>query len=132
MRGIDFQRPNRCSADLRFPNQERAVPSKVPGPRLKARVEEHDDVSRFVVAAAEVRAFRPIALVATPREIIGPIVPAVLAREDVFNVKRVKGIIAFVNAAIFATAAGPLADQSANRRDHDSARFSNSLAWACR
>ena len=56
-------------------------------PIVKARVKKSRELFGFWVKAGKVRAFVPIAVVAGEREIFRRIFAAVLARNDVFDVK---------------------------------------------
>jgi len=81
-------------------------------------MEERNDGLSVRVHAAQVRAFVAIAAMTRPREVLRAGRPAVLARDDVFEVKLFEGWKPIRQVTILASPAGPLTNGSAQRLAH--------------
>ena len=103
-------------------------------PDLISWMEQRDNADRAIVDTGEVRAFVKAASVARERKIAGSVAAAVLARNDVVDMKRSKRRIALSQPAVLAAIFGALPYQCADRPLHQDAALSLriSLAFACR
>ena len=82
------------SASLGESFNDRSSPDEVLVPIIISRMKQRDNLLRQRVDADEVRAFEEIAAVASQRQILGRVSPAVLSRADVFDVEgRVDGVL---------------------------------------
>ena len=77
-----------------------------------------DHYSSVGIDRAQVGSFEQIALLATPRQILGVICPTVLSGDDVIEMEGGEGQIPLVNSAVFAAEAGLASNSLAGRLIH--------------
>jgi hypothetical protein len=70
-----------------LPKQHRSLPLEVFMPHVDPRMKEPNNLSRVWICSRDIRAFVPIAVKAGEREILKNRLTAVLARNDVIDVK---------------------------------------------
>jgi hypothetical protein len=90
-------------------------------PTVFARIKETDDFIRIRVAASKVGAFVKIALLTSQRQILNLIRPAVLARDDVLDVKEMEAVVFLAQAAILTAIASTPPDVIAKGLAHHEA-----------
>jgi hypothetical protein len=88
VRVIDSEHVNGDAAGRCLAEQHRPLPLEVFVPRVYPRMKESNDLSRVWICSSDVRAFVPIAVKAGEREILKNRLTAVLARNNVIDVKR--------------------------------------------
>lgn len=97
---VDFQdsdgrTPNRC-----LPHQTRAIPLEMLRPLMAARMKKSDDASRTRIASGNIRAFMVVAEKTGQCQVSSSGQAAVLARNNVVNLKR-EIIVGLEHLAIF-------------------------------
>ena len=106
------------SATVAFPcgssNQMRSFVGEVVAPSLAAWMKERNDPPGLWFDAGEIWSFEPVAVRAGEREVISRIAPAVLSRDDVFDVKTQFGK-SLRQPAVFAAVVSPGANQLAHK-----------------
>ena len=103
-------------------------------PDLSSWMVQRDNLVSVIVNTGKVRAFVKAASVASERKIVGIVAAAVLARNDVVDMKRAKWRVTLSQPAVFAAMAGALPYSSADGTLHQDAALSLRicLAFACR
>jgi len=134
MRGVDIENGNRRPPTGSTALKSGAVPPEVPRPMLSPRIEEHNDPAGCRIDPAEVAGFRQVAQMAGPGKVVRFVNPAMLASDNVLEVKRKEGQIHFVQLTVPAASRRAGADEGPSRglhagwpRDDNSRR-----ALACR
>ena len=87
---VHLQERHGCSADIRTADDFGSDKSKMLVPLVAARMKQPRDFSCSWINTWQIRAFEPIASIASPGEIVDVISATVLVRHDVLNVKRKK------------------------------------------
>lgn len=101
---IDFQDDDSCPPDGSAPDQDRAIPAKMPVPAMAARIEQFDDLSSLWINTRYVRAFMVVAGEAGQAQIAGTGRAAMLAGDDVVDLEM-QLVLFVVYLAVFAAAA---------------------------
>lgn len=87
-------------------------------------MKEAHHLRRIRVHGAEIRSFEQVAPLTGPGGIRRVVQPGVLFRDDVIKVERPERQVGLVEATVFATPAGAVADQAAFVRRHYAAECS--------
>src|SRR5947207_2178024 len=130
---VDVEKGHGGPTGLRAAKKDGTVPLEVAFPELTSRMEEQDNLAGERIAGAEVRSLLEIAPMAAPAPIVGGIDAAMLASDDVLDVKTGRGSGGIRQVTVFAPLTGPLAYPSAQGPSHRTSedRFSKAraLAW---
>jgi hypothetical protein len=84
---VDVEDGDRRPSGAGQADQNRTLPAKMPFPPLPPRVEERGKPPGCTVNPGEIRGLAQIASVATPTSVLRLVGPAVLPRDNVFDVK---------------------------------------------
>jgi hypothetical protein len=115
---IHLKQPRRGATSGGATPEANSIQDETFFPTLAARMEQRNDRLCVRIHAAQVRAFVPIAAVTGPREVLGSCRAAMLARDNVCQVKRFERWKPVRQATILASTAGPLTNGSAQRFAH--------------
>ena len=78
-----------------------SVPSKVISPRIRSRMKQADQIARVWINPSDVRALKPIAVIARHCQVFQNRGPTMLARNDVIDLER-QAIMRMWDPAVFA------------------------------
>lgn len=107
---VHLQQPDGGASCGGQPTESDTVHSEVRLPRVPPRMEQRDDIPRVGIDGVEVCAFVAIAAMAGPSQILQDGPASMLAGQDVFEMKRLKGWPPVWQATILAAPARPLPD----------------------
>lgn len=101
MGSIHFQQEDRGSADTRQPEDVAVFHAKMIFPELFTRMKQTYEMITVRIETREIRAFEQIAVTTSESQVFKIILPAMLLRNDVLNVIRIKRLPRLSHQAVF-------------------------------
>ena len=87
-------------------------------PSIGSRIEQRDLLAGVLIHRSQICALMRIAVMARPSKVLSVVSTAMLAGDNVLDVKAIEGIILLMDQAVFTSVAGAVTNELADGRIH--------------